>query len=124
VFRYLVYLSIALSVLVVWAETIALYSWPDDQTMNPLFTYSLPDVVSGQMFPNFGITTLGLAGLTSLWPLVIGLALLSSVYVLPLWRGSTLERLAARFMVKLQSMKATSRGSGEVPNPETSVDGV
>jgi hypothetical protein len=124
VVRYLVYLSIGLSVLAVWAETIALNSWPDDQNLNPLFAYSLPEVVNGLIFPNFGITTLGMAGLASLWPLVIGLALLSGVFVLPLWRGSSLEGRARRVVGSLQAMKVTPRGRPDVSSQETSADGV
>jgi hypothetical protein len=64
----------AWSVLFVWAETIGGQSFPD-WTPNPLFNYSLPRLMQGDIARNLG-TIGGLPGWYSLVPLVVLLALL------------------------------------------------
>jgi hypothetical protein len=62
------------SVLFVWAETIGGQSFPD-WNLNPLFTYSLPKLVQGDIARNWG-TIAGLPGWASLIPLALILAAL------------------------------------------------
>jgi len=62
------------SVLFVWAETIGGQSFPD-WTLNPLFNYSLPRLMQGDIARNLG-TIGGLPGWYSLVPLVVLLSLL------------------------------------------------
>ena len=63
------------SVLFVWAETIGGQSFPD-WTLNPLFDYSLPRLLRGDIARNWG-TIIGLPGWSSLIPLVVMGAFLS-----------------------------------------------
>lgn len=65
------------SVLFVWAETIGGQSFPD-WTGNPLFNYSLPRLLRGDIARNWG-TIAGLSGWASLLPLAVILGIL-------LWR--------------------------------------
>jgi len=62
------------SVLFVWAETMGGQSFPD-WTTNPLFNYSLPRLLQGDIARNWG-TIIGLSGWSSLAPLVVGEAFL------------------------------------------------
>jgi peptidoglycan/LPS O-acetylase OafA/YrhL len=67
------------SVVAVWLETISGQSFPD-WTLNPLFNYSLPRFIAGDIARNLGMG-LGLRGHMSLLPLLValfGLALLYS----------------------------------------------
>ncbi|MGQ9626023.1 MAG: hypothetical protein ACUVV0_03850 [Anaerolineae bacterium] len=57
------------SILFVWAETIGGQSFPD-WTLNPLFNYSLPRLVQGDIARNWG-TILGFSGWNSLIPLIL-----------------------------------------------------
>jgi hypothetical protein len=61
------------SVFAVWAETIGGQSFPD-WTPDPLFNYSLPRLMAGDVARNLGMA-LGLSRLTSLIPLVVMLTL-------------------------------------------------
>ncbi len=71
--RPVVALAVAWSLFAVSAETIAGQSFPD-YTPNPLFDFSLPRLAAGDIARNAG-TALGLAGLASLAPLILLLAL-------------------------------------------------
>jgi hypothetical protein len=62
------------SFLFVWAETIAGQSFPD-WTLNPLFNYSLPKLLRGDIARNWG-TIIGLSGWSSLVPLVLVVGIL------------------------------------------------
>ncbi len=64
----------AWSVFAVWAETIGGQLYPD-YTLNPLFNYSLPRVLGGDVARNPGLL-LGLPGLASVLPLLALLAAL------------------------------------------------
>jgi hypothetical protein len=77
VIRYVVYGSMVISVVSVWAETITNASWPNDWTLNPLFDLCLPALVRGDLSPNRGIMVFGLNGLESLLPLAVALVLWS-----------------------------------------------
>jgi hypothetical protein len=77
--RPVVVLTIAWSVSALWIETIAGQSFPD-YTPNPLFDYSLPRFLAGDIARNVGML-LGLSGWASLLPLVvIGALLLALVF--------------------------------------------
>lgn len=65
----------AWSFLAVWAETIGGQQFPD-YTRNPLFRYSLPRLIDGDVARNWG-TLVGLSGSSALLPLVIVVGLLS-----------------------------------------------
>lgn len=56
------------SLLAVWAESIGGQSFPD-WTLSPLFNYSLPRLMGGNIARNWGMI-LGFRGWASLWPLV------------------------------------------------------
>jgi len=62
------------SVLCVWAETIGGQSFPD-WNRNPLFTYSLPRLLQGNIARNWG-TIAGLPGWASMLPLAVILGIL------------------------------------------------
>lgn len=64
----------AWSLLAVWIETISGQLYPD-YTLNPLFNYSLPRLLHGDIARNPGLL-LGLPGAASLLPLAVVLALL------------------------------------------------
>jgi hypothetical protein len=66
------------SVVCVWIETISGQSFPD-WTLNPLFNYSLPKFVSGDIARNLGMG-LGLHGHWSLIPLVIVVVVIASFW--------------------------------------------
>lgn len=70
--RVLTYALVIASSLVVWIETISGQSFPDF-TPNPLFDYSLPRFLSGDIARNVGMV-LGLSRWNSLLPLAIFLA--------------------------------------------------
>lgn len=63
---------------VVWAETLGGQSFPD-WTPNPLFNYSIPNLMSGDVARNLGMA-LGQRGLKSLLPLAVGLVLVTLVW--------------------------------------------
>lgn len=67
----------AWSLLAVWVETIGGQQFPD-YTPNPLFRYSLPRLLAGDIARNFG-TLAGLSGWLSLAPLIAVLGCLSWV---------------------------------------------
>lgn len=67
------------SLLFVWAETIGGQSFPD-WTPNPLFNYSLPKLIEGDIARNLG-TVLGLSGWTSLLPLIFLQIILFSLLI-------------------------------------------
>jgi hypothetical protein len=66
------------SVICVWIESISGQSFPD-WTPNPLFNYSLPKFVSGDIARNLGMG-LGLRGHWSLIPLAIVLVMIASLW--------------------------------------------
>jgi hypothetical protein len=66
------------SVFAVWAETLGGQSFPD-WTPNPLFNYSIPHLMNGNVARNLGMA-LGLPGLWSLLPLLSLLALLAALW--------------------------------------------
>ena len=66
------------SVVAVWLETISGQSFPD-WTPNPLFNYSLPRFISGDIARNLGMAV-GLRGQLSLLPLLVVLTGLSLLY--------------------------------------------
>lgn len=68
----------AWSFLAIWAETIGGQSFPDWRA-NPLFTYSLPHLIEGNIARNLGMG-IGLSGWISLLPLAIVLAGLLAVW--------------------------------------------
>jgi len=78
-----------LSVLLVWAETIAGQSFPD-MTPNPLFTISIPALAAGDVARNLGIG-LGLGGLLSLLPL----CLFAGVMLLAIFRDDGIVHIEA-----------------------------
>jgi hypothetical protein len=59
----------AWSFLAVWAETIGGQSFPDWR-VNPLFNYSLPHLIDGNIARNLGMG-IGLSGWSSLLPLAV-----------------------------------------------------
>ena len=79
-------LLIGLSGLHVWIQTIAGQSWPPTdilpltiETMNayfPVFDYSLPLLLEGNIARNYGGLVLGLSGLASVLPLLLAIALI------------------------------------------------
>ncbi len=68
------------SVVAVWLETISGQSFPD-WTSNPLFNYSLPKFIAGDIARNLGMGV-GLSGHLSLLPLFITVAGLGALYYL------------------------------------------
>ena len=76
------------SVLFVWAETIGGQSFPD-WTLNPLFNYSLPKLLRGDIARNWG-TIAGLPGWGSLLPLAVILGILFWQLRVSLLRGRDL----------------------------------
>ena len=78
------------SVVAVWLETISGQSFPD-WTPNPLFDYSLPRFISGDIARNLGMAV-GLRGQLSLLPLLGGLAGLALLYC----RGPLVRREMAK----------------------------
>jgi hypothetical protein len=76
--RLFVSLMLLWSVMAVWLETISGQSLPD-WTPNPLFDYSLPRFVSGDIARNLGMG-IGLSGRLSLLPLLLTLAGLGLLY--------------------------------------------
>lgn len=78
------------SVLFVWAETIGGQSFPD-WTRNPLFNYSLPRLLRGDIARNWG-TIVGLPGWASLLPLVVIFGILLWQLRASLLRGWMLAR--------------------------------
>lgn len=74
------------SFLAVWAETIGGQSFPDWR-MNPLFTYSLPNLVEGNIARNLGMAV-GLHGWASLIPLALVYGVGAVIFWVILRRGS------------------------------------
>lgn len=95
--RIVAVLTAAWSVFAVWAETIGGQSFPD-YTPNPLFAYSLPRLVSGDIARNVGMF-LGFEGWASLIPL---LAIVLAALALTLQPPRSQVRQDARVPVKLQ----------------------
>ena len=86
-------LIIALSIwsfLAVWAETVGGQQFPD-YTRNPLFRYSLPRLLAGDVARNLG-TMMGLSGWASLVPLIAVLGCLSWALARQLVTGRTALR--------------------------------
>ena len=84
-------LLVAWSAFSVWAETIGGQSFPD-WTPNPLFNYSLPRLVSGDIARNAGMIV-GLTGWASLAPLLV---VLGSYVIWTIWaRYRRVPRLLA-----------------------------
>lgn len=78
------------SVMAVWIETISGQSFPD-WTLNPLFNYSLPKFIAGDIARNLGMG-IGLRGHLSLLPLLIPLVGLGLLYYhRPLGRKETAQ---------------------------------
>jgi hypothetical protein len=77
-------LAIAWSFLAIWTETIGGQALPD-YSPNPLFDFSLPKLVAGDVARNIGMIT-GLASWMSLLPLVLILLLGAGIAVAPLPR--------------------------------------
>ena len=78
------------SVLFVWTETIGGQSFPD-WTGNPLFNYSLPRLLRGDIARNWG-TIAGLSGWASLLPLAVILGILLWQLRVSLLRGRVLAQ--------------------------------
>lgn len=76
------------SLLFVWAETLGGQSFPD-WTRNPLFNYSLPRLLQGDIARNWG-TIVGLPGWASLFPLTVILGILFWQLRVSLLRGREL----------------------------------
>lgn len=76
--RLVVGVLVLWSVVAVWLETISGQSFPD-WTPNPLFNYSLPKFVAGDIARNLGMG-IGLSGHLSLLPLLIAVAGLGIFY--------------------------------------------
>jgi hypothetical protein len=74
----------------VWAQTLGGQNYPD-YTLNPLFRYSLPRLLAGDVARNLGMG-LGLTGWLSLAPLLLALALL--VGLLSLWAAESRDSVA------------------------------
>lgn len=83
--RLLILLLSLWSLFVVWTETIGGQSFPD-YTPNPLFNYSLPNLLNGDVARNLGMV-LGQSGVNSLVPLCVLLAILTFG-----WYGSKIEQ--------------------------------
>lgn len=87
---------------VVWAQTLGGQSFPD-YTTNPLFDYSLPQFMSGNVARNLGMV-LGQTGLWSLLPLAMGLGMLTLLWGLlgrsGQWQSQTLVTGAAESSAK------------------------
>jgi len=82
----LTFCLMALSLLLVWAETISGESFPPDYFHHPLTDFSLPNYLEGQLARNLGIV-IGLPAWYSLLPLLMLLA----VGIWFLWKESTAE---------------------------------
>ena len=68
-YRLLFFISAIWSFAVVWVETIGGQSFPDWR-LNPLFTYSIPNLALGDIARNLGMA-MGLQGWTSIIPLLL-----------------------------------------------------
>lgn len=71
-----------LSWLNIWAQTFGGQSFPD-WTLNPLFNYSIPNLLAGNVARNWGMV-LGLRGISSILPLLLIIALGTGLLFYPL----------------------------------------
>ncbi|MCB9451253.1 MAG: hypothetical protein H6672_07420 [Anaerolineaceae bacterium] len=73
---------VTLSALNVWIQTIGGQAFPPEVYQNPLFEYSLPNILNGDIARNYG-TIVGLHGLLSLVPLLVVAGAIG--FLLPGW---------------------------------------
>jgi hypothetical protein len=89
--RPLVMMAVVWSIFAVWAETIAGQAFPD-YTPNPLFEFSLPKLLAGDIARNLGMAV-GLASWASLIPLLVVLIIALILATFPP-AGTTTTRAA------------------------------
>ncbi len=77
-FKILLFILFGWSWVATWGLTLAEQAFPSDTLFNPLVEYALPNWLAGNIARNIG-TVVGLRGLWSLAPLLLGLALVGII---------------------------------------------